>query len=195
MHEGLRQTVWQFPRRGFTRRGILAALGGLGLADPLEIVGAKRGKKRKVSTASARNDNGHAPGNYCGEDPTCTFGPIEGACDFPIQLEISGKTKVIKLPDGSSIITAPAQKAVVTNLDEPSQQVTLNITGSSHNSIGTDGTQYFVATGNNILYDPVVEPHLGYTQGRFTFAFDAKGNLIEPRTGKGNVTDICALVA
>jgi hypothetical protein len=56
-----------------------------------------------------------------------------------------------------------------------------------------NGDVVTVATGRNALLDVVAGFVL--TQGDFTFAFDAAGNLIAPLSGTGRVTDICAMVA
>jgi hypothetical protein len=205
MHEGRRQGVWPSRGSGFTRRGILAVLGGLGLAVPLEIAGAKRGKtqtarkdQRKGSAASSPKAS--PPQDVCAGQPSpCAFPgfPPPDACPFPIKLEFFGKTHVRELPGGRLIINSPAQNVIVTNLDDPSKQVTLNTTGSGHLSFGPNGEQLWVVTGRNLLYDPIVEPHLALTKGRFTFVLPADGSIppLEPRAGKGNVTDVCTLVA
>ena len=70
--------------------------------------------------------------------------------------------------------------------------MTLNITGIFHVTTEPDGDVVTVATGRNALLDPIAGFVL--TQGNFTYTFDADGNLIAPLSGRGRVTDICALV-
>ena len=113
-------------------------------------------------------------------------------CAFPVELVLTGKTKTIELPGGRIIVTAPDQYATVTNLANGSS-VTLNITGTFHVTTAANGDVVTVATGRNALLDPVAGFVL--TEGDFTFAFDAAGNLIAPLSGTGRVTDICAMVA
>lgn len=113
-------------------------------------------------------------------------------CDFPVLIAPSGKGKTIELPGGRTIFTSPGLKATLTNLDNPENQVTLNVTGSFHQTIQENGDVETVATGRSLLYDPVAG--LVLTNGRFTYVFDAEGNLIQPLNGKGQVTDVCNLL-
>jgi hypothetical protein len=110
------------------------------------------------------------------------------ACGFPVELVLTGKAKTIELPGGRMITTAPGQDVTVTNLAN-GRSVTLNI----HVTTAANGDVVTVATGRNALLDVVAGFVL--TQGDFTFAFDAAGNLIAPLSGTGRVTDICAMVA
>src|SRR4051794_560093 len=114
------------------------------------------------------------------------------ACAVPIRVVLTGKTKTIDLPGGRMIVTAPGQGATVTNVAN-GRSVTLNITGAFHISTAANGDVVTVATGRNLLLDPVAGFVL--TEGHFTYAFDAAGNLIAPLSGTGRATDICAMVA
>ena len=118
--------------------------------------------------------------------------PAGAACTFPVELVVTGKTKTIDLPGGSTIITAPGQDATITNQDS-GRSVRLNITGAFHVTTEPNGDVVTVASGRNVLLDPIAGFVL--TEGNFTFAFDAGGNLIAPLSGTGRVTDICALIA
>jgi len=80
----------------------------------------------------------------------------------------------------------------VINLDDPTKQVSLNITGSFHQTTTLNGTVVTTATGRNLLTDPFAGVVLAI--GKFTFAFDAAGNLIQPLQGKGQLIDLCALL-
>ena len=115
------------------------------------------------------------------------------ACEFPIDIHLTGKTKTIEQPGDRVLVIAPGQEIVVTNVDDPSKQVTLNITGSFHTTTEADGTVRTKATGRNALFDPIAGFVLAI--GNFNYAFDANGNLIEPLNGKGRVLDICEMVA
>ncbi len=124
-------------------------------------------------------------------DVTFTLDPGV-ACSFSVELAVTGKAKMIELPGNRMIFTAPGQNVTVTNLDN-GRSVTLNITGAFHQSVEANGNVVTVATGRNLLLDPIAGFVL--TRGRFTFAFDAAGNLIAPLSGTGRTTDICALIA
>jgi hypothetical protein len=50
-----------------------------------------------------------------------------------------------------------------------------------------------VATGRNLLGDP--DAGLVIAIGDFSFVFDAKGNLIQPLTGEGQLIDVCEALA
>ena len=144
-------------------------------------------------TVLAQSDNGVAP-----EDVSGTFTPEEvaeffpGQCSFPIQLELSGKGKVITQPDGRRILTSPGLHVTVTNMDN-GEQATFNITGTLHETTAENGDVTTVVTGRNLLFDP--EAGVVLTIGEFTYVFDAEGNLIQAFEGKGQVTDVCALLA
>jgi len=202
MHEML-DGVRRSPGGGFTRRGILAALGGLGLDALLRSARAQPGKRqrrrkdrRKGSATS--NLNRVAPHDVCaGHDSPCLAFPILAAgvaCPFAVQVEVSGKAKVLELPGDRMIATAPGQDAIITNLDDPSKQVTLNITGAFHSRVGPNGEIIVVATGRNLIGGPLLEPPLVLTQGRATFVAGPE-NLQPPLVVKGRVTDICTLIA
>jgi hypothetical protein len=79
---------------------------------------------------------------------------IEGLCKFPVRIDASGKMGRIDLPRGGFIATAPNLTATVTNLDNPENQVTLNVTGSSTVTQLEDGTTQAIMTGRNLFFDP-----------------------------------------
>src|ERR687889_695784 len=83
-----------------------------------------------------------------GDDPN-----FPGTCDFPIQLEVSGKGKTITLPDGRRILTSPGLFVTVTNLDTPENQATFNITGTFHETTAANGDVTTKVTGRNLLFD------------------------------------------
>ena len=119
--------------------------------------------------------------------------PPGTACPFEVELLLIGKTKTIEHRGDRSIITSPGLNATLTNLDNPSKQVTLNITGAFHETTKQDGSVVTVVTGRNLLLDP--DAGFVLAIGRFSFAFDASGNLIQPLNGKGQLIDACALIA
>lgn len=121
--------------------------------------------------------------------PADFFAP--GACAFPIRVSVTGNAASIVLPGNRLIVTAPGQDAVITNLSDGSN-VTLNITGVFHVSTDQNGDTVTVVTGRNLLGDPVAGFVLAI--GDFSFIFDSAGNLIQPLTGTGTLTDVCTLI-
>ena len=116
-----------------------------------------------------------------------------GMCPFPINVSVSGKTSTIVLPGNRLIITAPNQHAVVTNLDDPSKTVTLNIPGVFRQSVDQNGNNVTVVTGRNLMGDP--QAGLVLAVGTFSYIYDSTNTtLIQPLTGKGTLSDICAMV-
>ena len=152
-------------------------------------------------TVLARSVNGVAP-----EDVNPDSEPIiinagdntvlGGSCDFPMRLDLSGKAKTIELPNGAFIFTSPDLDVTITNLDN-GEQASFNITGSFHQTTDpVTGDVTTRITGRNLPFDP--EAGVNLTIGNFSFVFDAEGNLIqsfEDTDGKGQVIDVCALLA
>jgi hypothetical protein len=117
-------------------------------------------------------------------------------CDFPVRAEVSGKSKVIDLDSGQTLITAPNLRITLTNVTEPTNQVTYVITGSFLTTERTDGNLDVEARGRNLIFGPEVGIFL--TIGQFTFiGFEDEGPIvaITPPTGEGSLTDVCALLA
>jgi hypothetical protein len=122
-------------------------------------------------------------------DQTFTF---EGGCSFAILVHVVGKQKVIELPDGGTITTGPDLVVTLTNLDNQHQE-TFGITGAFHQDTLPNGDLVTVATGRNLQFDPVAG--LVLIMGRFSWIFDAQGNLIQPLTGTGRQIDVCELLS
>jgi len=87
----------------------------------------------------------------------------------------------------------PGLSVTLTNLDHPENQVTLSITGSFHNTTLDNGNVQTVFTGRNLIFDP--EAGFVLAIGNFTSVFDAKGAVVEPLSGKGQLIDVCGLLA
>ena len=142
---------------------------------------------------SAQSDNGGAPEEY-----SVTYGPevlaqYPGHCSFPMQLEVSGKTKTIEQGNGGVIITSPGAFATVTNLAN-GEQATFNITGSAHKSTLENGNVKTVMTGRNFALDPVAGTFVSI--GRFTFINDPTDTTnVVPVSGEGQMIDVCALLS
>jgi hypothetical protein len=116
----------------------------------------------------------------------------EGFCDFAILFHITGKTKTIALPGGRTITTSPGAVLTLANLDTEKQE-TFGITGAFHQDTLPNGDLVTVGTGRNLLFDPFAGLVLAI--GRFSFVFDAQGNLIQPLAGRGRQIDICELLS
>jgi hypothetical protein len=120
-------------------------------------------------------------------------GDVFGECAFPVRLDSNGKAGTINLPGGRMIFTSPGLHATLTNLNEPTKSVTLNITGTFHQSTDVNGDTVTVVTGRNILGDP--DAGFVLAIGSFSFKFDAANNLVQPLAGHGQLTKICPLIA
>ena len=146
-------------------------------------------------TVLARSDNGTAP-KPVSADFIVTPGDPGGSCDFPIRLQVSGKGKEITQPDGSLIITSPGLDVTATNTVN-GEQARFSITGTFFETTNPEnGDVTTVITGRNLLFDP--DAGIVLLSGNFSFVFDAQGNLIqsfEDTDGKGQVIDVCALLA
>ena len=116
------------------------------------------------------------------------------ACSFPVSLHITGKSKTISLPGNRAVITtAPGQYITVTNLNDPSKQVVLNATGVFTNLNQPDGGFVGIGTGRNVATDPGFG--LTLVVGRFSFAFNGAGVLIQGLTLQGGQTIwVCGLI-
>jgi hypothetical protein len=123
---------------------------------------------------------------------TFTTGPGE-LCDFPMFVELNGKTKTIELPGDRAIMTSPGLTVTLTNLDNENQEK-LGITGALHQRTLENGDVETVATGRSALFAPIV-PGLVLVIGRFSFVFDEEDNLVQPLQGTGQLIDVCALLS
>ena len=157
----------------------LIALLALAVAAPLAVA------------AGPENPNPNAPVPVEGSQ-VLEPGAVFGRCDFPILYELSGKAKLLTLPGGRFITTAPDQTATLTNINT-GKKVTLNITGSFHQTTDENGNVVTMATGRNLLGDPQAGFVLAI--GDFSYVFDKNGNLIQPLQGKGQLIDVCGLLS
>jgi hypothetical protein len=140
-------------------------------------------------TVLARNVNGVAPSDASGSI-VVNPGDFPGSCDFPFRLDFSGKAKTIDRPGDVFIFTSPGLDVTVTNLDNPENQATYNITGTLEQTTLQNGDVVTVARGRNFLIDPLAGTVIAI--GDFSFVFDKKGNLIQPLEGEGQLIDVCA---
>jgi hypothetical protein len=131
------------------------------------------------------------PGDVDAEDV-----PLPG-CAFPVSADVSGKSKVMDLPSGQTLITSPDLRITLTNEVEQTNQVTYVITGSFLTTEQDDGNLLVEARGRNLIFGEGVGIFL--TIGQFTFtgreADEGVIVAITPPTGEGSLTDVCALLA
>ena len=113
-------------------------------------------------------------------------------CEFGVLYEVTGKAKEIDLPGDRTMTIFPGASTTLTNL-ETGKQVTLNITGTFDERVLENGDVVTVLRGRNLAFDP--EAGFVLTKGRFSFALDAEGNLIQPLSGKGTLVDVCGLLS
>jgi hypothetical protein len=115
---------------------------------------------------------------------------VTDECDFPVLVEISGKSKTKEMPGGNETRTGtPGARATFTNLDDPANQVTLGISGTVRVTELANGDTEFVWTGRNLLSGP--DTDFIVIIGRFTGVVTAAGEF-SPITGNGKIIDICA---
>src|SRR6266571_2521319 len=119
-------------------------------------------------------------------------GAVFGECAFPVRFELNGKAATITLPGGRFIFTSPGLNATLTNLNDLTKSVTLNITGAFHQSTDRNGDTVTVVTGRNLLGDP--DAGFVLAIGSFSFKFDASGNLVQPLAGTGQLIKVCPLI-
>ena len=145
-------------------------------------------------TVLARSVNGVKPVDVSGRVPPQFF---PGTCEFPLQLDLSGKAKLIHVPEFSalgSISTSPGLDVTITNRDTPENQATFNITGVFHQTTNPENGQVTtVVTGRNLLSDPVAGTVIAI--GNFSFVLNSDGTVAKPLEGEGQVIDVCALLA
>jgi hypothetical protein len=134
------------------------------------------------------------PGSGGPPDAINTSLKTVGSCDFPVQIDISGKAKTVQLPGGrTTLVTSPGARATLTNLAEPANQVSYLITGVYHQTEQTNGDVEVVTTGRALLFDQSFGMFL--VAGRYTFTLDEEGSFVQPPTGTGRMVDVCALLA
>lgn len=126
--------------------------------------------------------------------PAFTFSASQ---DFPLEFEPSGKTKPIDLPDNHSIVVSPGQEVTLTNVDDPSHSVTLNITGSFHVTPLDNGSVLTEYDGRNLLGDPMIDngqPGLVLVTGHFSTIQDSDGNFTQFLEGQGQIVNVIDLL-
>lgn len=126
-----------------------------------------------------------------------TFKPKQ-LCSYPVQLVVTGKSKLIELPGDRVFIASPGQEVTITNL-KTGEEATFLITGTTHAELQADGTTEVKVTGLNVVLNAreakSEKPGIFLLEGNFTFALKEDGSEERVFSGTGEVTDICALLA
>lgn len=117
--------------------------------------------------------------------------PAGTLCQFPLQIEFSGKSKVLER-DGYVIITGPRNVLVLTNA-ATGASATVRLGGIFKDADLGGGRTATVATGRNFV--GTRNAGLVLLVGRFEFTLDAGFNLIGDYEGRGQIIDLCAEVS
>jgi hypothetical protein len=112
------------------------------------------------------------------------------SCDFPVRVQVRGKSKFTELPGGRFIAINPSTRVRLTNKEEPTHRLSYSITGAAHVTELPSGKWFVVYTGRNIFADPSYGILL--TVGRFTTVLDPESGEETHPEGKGRVIDVCA---
>jgi len=145
-----------------------------------------------LSPADAQKTGGTPPLGVSSSQ-TIPAGGVFGECAFPVLFQQDGKAGTITLPGGRFIFTSPGLHAALTNLTDQAKSVTLNITGTFHQSTDSNGDTVTVVTGRNLLGDP--DAGFVLAIGSFSFKFDKNGNLVQPLSGTGQLIKVCPLIS
>jgi hypothetical protein len=143
--------------------------------------------------ANAQKTGGMPPISAAGSQ-ILPAGSVFGECAFDVRVDLNGKASTINLPGGRVILTSPGLHATLTNLNDPAlKSVTLNITGTFHQSTDSNGDKVTVVTGRNLLGDP--DAGFVLAIGSFSYKFNAAGMLVQPLMGHGQLTKVCPLIS
>jgi hypothetical protein len=116
-------------------------------------------------------------------------------CNFPVNWTGTGKSSIITLPGDRVIVTGPKQTTVVTNLDDPSKSVALQVGGVIHASFGPQGEVFIVALGRNLIADPAANIMV-LAIGTFKYILDPITGepVLTDLSGEGQLFDVCVMI-
>jgi hypothetical protein len=117
---------------------------------------------------------------------------VRGVCDFPVLVESTGRSKVIELPNGDTLFQNPGLRVTLTNLEDPTHQVTYRDSGPVRVTELEGDEVLLVFTGRNVVYSESIGMFLAI--GHFSTVIDEEGNFT-PLSGHGRLIDICARLA
>lgn len=121
--------------------------------------------------------------------------------DYGLELNydliLEGKSKTIDVPgEGRFITLSPGLHVTLHNRDTDELSRPINISGPTFTTFNEDGSTDVVVTGRSLNEDPFIrDGNAGFVfvSGRFSFSFDAEGNLSEPLNGNGHIVDFLDL--
>jgi hypothetical protein len=114
---------------------------------------------------------------------------VDTDCGYPIGIDVLTSQQVLTtFSDGRMLITGSA-KIRVTNLDDPSKTMLLNVSGPSQ--ISADGST-FVGVGSAGGPTPGGLPFVDF-HGRIVVQFDANGNVIS-EVLTGHLLNVCQIL-
>ena len=121
--------------------------------------------------------------------------PIVGACAFPVELEETGKEKLIDVPGEDFLLIFPGLRGTFTNVEEPDNQVTLVEPGKGRVTPLENGDLFVVATGHNVLVVPGEGIFLAIGRVEFILAPPyTVGSELTILEHQGQLIDVCALL-
>lgn len=112
---------------------------------------------------------------------------ITGSCQFDVRVDVLANDEFIAvLTSGKTIVTGRLILRL-TNVDEPSQSITLNVSGPSINDSSDPST--INLSGTSLLFYPGV---LMLTKGPVAIKIDENGNVTSVRFTSAAAVDLCA---
>ena len=125
---------------------------------------------------------------------------IEGSCDFPVLLEeVANRTKLTIFSDGRELVTGQL-KVRLTNLDDPSNSLVLNISGPGVTTPSDDGGFRLKATGAWLFF--FAPGDLGEGSPGMMFTTHGQARLVVTGEGEmsyellsGRQSDVCPRLA
>lgn len=145
-----------------------------------------------LPSVAAASSGAPGDGSYSFDSPSAD---VFALCPFAIHADVTGKIKVNSLPNSRSITINPGQYATIAKT-ETRKQVTLNSTGTFHDTTDENGITTEHMTGRNLTWDE----NTGFVLiiGDYTWAWDDSGNVTQHLTGQGQISltpwDICAML-
>jgi hypothetical protein len=169
------------------RRSILAILAGL-LAMALATGSVAAAKPDRSFTGSPEGGLTFAAGELC---------------DFGIQIDFLVNREYLTTffdKDGNVIRDNfnGSLRVRITNLDDPSNSVDLDVGGPGGNRYNADGTATDSFHGHGLPLWPATDSHPAVfvaTQGNFVYLIDADFNLLGTVKSAGHSADVCAMLA
>jgi len=100
--------------------------------------------------------------------------------------------KQIDLSGDRSIFVFPGEKATLTDADDRSHSVTLNVTGSFHETTLENGNVVTEYDGRNLLFDP--DAGFVLAIGHFSTIIEPDGDVLQPLEGHGQIVNVFDLL-